>query len=142
MYVQVVKIPQICMYVNKKILHKIYICMFRQRDTLDVRVCSKKIPHKIYICMFRQKDTLDMHVCKQKILHKIYICMFRQKDTLDMHVYSKNTLQNIYMYVQVARYLGYACIQQKYLTKIYTCLGSKIPHEKKRKKNKTNKKKK
>ena len=60
--------------------------------------------------MFRQKDTLDMHVCKQKILHKIY------------------------MYVQVERYLGYACIQQKYLTKIYTCLGSKIPHEKKRKK--------
>ena len=36
------------------------------------------------------------------------------------------------MYVQVARYLGYACIQQKYLTKIYTCLGSKIPHEKKK----------
>ena len=32
------------------------------------------------------------------------------------------------MYVQVARYLGYACIQQKYLTKhIYVCLGSKIP---------------
>ena len=58
--------------------------------------------------MFWQKDTLDMHVCKQK-----------------------NTSQNIYMYVQVARYLGYACIQQKYLAKIYTCLGSKIPHEKK-----------
>ena len=38
------------------------------------------------------------------------------------------------MYVQVARYLGYACIQQKYLKKIYTCLGSKIPHEKKGKK--------
>ena len=38
------------------------------------------------------------------------------------------------MYVQVARYLGYACVQQKYLTKIYTCLGSKIPHEKKKKK--------
>ena len=31
------------------------------------------------------------------------------------------------MYVQVERYLGDACIQQKYLTKIYTCLGSKIP---------------
>ena len=32
------------------------------------------------------------------------------------------------MYVQVERYLGYACIQQKYLTKhIYVCLGSKIP---------------
>ena len=45
-----------------------------------------------------------------------------------MHVCSKNTSQNIYMYVQVARYLGYACIQKKYLTKhIYVCLGSKIP---------------
>ena len=55
--------------------------------------------------MFRQKDTLDMHVCKQK-----------------------NTSQNIYMYVQVERYLGYACMQQKYFTKyIYVCLGSKIP---------------
>ena len=32
------------------------------------------------------------------------------------------------MYVQVEKYLGYACIQQKYLTKhIYVCLGSKIP---------------
>ena len=63
------------------------------------------------------------------------------------------------MYVQVARYLGYACIQQKYLTKhiyvslggnipwtrmyiakyltkIYVCLGSKIPHEKKNKQEK------
>ena len=39
-----------------------------------------------------------------------------------------------YIYVQVARYLGYACIQQKYLKKIYTCLGSKITHGKKGKK--------
>ena len=32
------------------------------------------------------------------------------------------------MYVQVERYLGYACMQQKYFTKyIYVCLGSKIP---------------
>ena len=63
-----------------------------------------------------------MHVCKQKYFTKyIYVC-------LDMHVCRKNTSQNIYMYVQVARYLGYACIQQKYLTKhIYVCLGSKIP---------------
>ena len=79
--------------------------------------------------------------------------MFRQKDTLNMHVCSKNTSQNISMYVQLARYLGYACIQQKYLTKhiyvqvaryldthvygkiphkIYVCLGSKIPKKKKR----------
>ena len=44
------------------------------------------------------------------------------------------------MYVQVARYLRYACVQQKYLTKIYTCLGSKIPHEKKREKQKKTRK--
>ena len=80
MYVEVVKIPQIFMYVNKETLHK------------------------IYICVFRQKDTLDMHVCKQKILQQTYICMFRQKDTLDMHVYSKNTSQK-YTHVQVAKYL-------------------------------------
>ena len=91
---------------------------------------NKKTLHKIYICMFRQKDTLDMHVCKQK-----------------------HTSQNIYMYVQVERYLGYACIQQKYLTKhIYVCLGGKIPWicmyitkylmKKKREEKKTNKKKK
>ena len=64
------------------------------------------------------------------------------KNTLDMHVCnlgSKQPPHNIYMYVQVARYLGYACIQQKYLTKIYTCLGSKIPHEKKKEKKNKNK---
>ena len=88
--------------------------------------------------------------------------MFRQKDTLNMHVCSKNTSQKIYiyMYVQVARYLGYACIQQKYLTKhiyvclgskipwicmyiakiLYVCLGSKIPHEKRESKKKASKK--
>ena len=55
--------------------------------------------------MFRLRDTLDVRVCKQK-----------------------NTSQNIYMYVQVERYLGYACMQQKYFTKyIFVCLGSKIP---------------
>ena len=54
--------------------------------------------------MFRQRDTLDVRVCSKKIPHKTYICMFRQKDTLDMHVYSKNTSQK-YTHVQVAKYL-------------------------------------
>ena len=64
------------------------------------------------------------------------------------------------MYVQVERYLGYECIQQKYLPKhiyvclgskipwicmyiaktLYVCLGSKIPHEKRERKKKTSKK--
>ena len=43
--------------------------------------------------------------------------MFRWQDTLDMHVYSKNTSQ------------------------IYACLGSKIPHGKKKEKKKKRKKK-
>ena len=98
-----------------------YACMQQKYFTKYIYVClGSKIP---WICMYIAK-----------ISHKTYICMFRQQDTLDMHVYSKNTSQNIYMYVQVARYLGCACIQQKYLTKIYTCLGSKIPHEKKKQK--------
>ena len=36
------------------------------------------------------------------------------------------------MYVQVARYLGHACIQQNTSQEIYICLGSKIPHGKKK----------
>ena len=54
--------------------------------------------------MFRQRDTLDVRVCSKKIPHKTYICMFRWQDTLDMHVYSKNTSQK-YAHVQVAKYL-------------------------------------
>ena len=82
--------------------------------------------------MFRQKDTLDMHVCNKKYFTKyIYVCLGRKIPQICMYV-NKNSSQNIYMYVQVEKYLGYACIQQRYLTKIYTCLGSKIPHEEKK----------
>ena len=115
--------------------------MFRQKDTLDMHVCKQKIFHKIYICMFRQKDTLDMHEWKQKkyLTKYIYvclgskipwICMYIAKIPHKIYIY---IYIYIYMYVQVARYLGYPSIQQKYHTKIYICLGSKISHEKKQK---------
>ena len=62
--------------------------------------------------MFRQKDTLDMHVCSKKYFTKyIYVCLGSKIPWICMYV-AKNTSQNVYMYVQVARYLGYACIQQ------------------------------
>ena len=60
--------------------------------------------------------------------------MFRQQRYLTKKCIclgSKTTL-NMYVYVQVA----------KCLTKIYMCLGIKIPHEKKEEKTKTNKEKK
>ena len=39
-----------CVYVNKKIPHKTYICMFRWQDTLDMHVYSKNTS-KICTCL-------------------------------------------------------------------------------------------
>ena len=59
----------------------------------------------------------------------MYVCLGRKIPWICMYVAKFFFSQNIYMYVQVARYLGYACIQQKYLTKpIYVQVARYIGH--------------
>ena len=87
--------------------------------------------------MFRQQDTLDMHVYNKNTSQNIYVCLDSKIPQICMYI--AKIPHNIYIYAQVTRYLGYASIQQKYHTKIYICLGSKVPHEKKKNKNKQKK---
>ena len=98
------KIPQICMYVNKSTLHKIYIyvCLGSKMPQICMYVAKRYLTKYIYVCLGRKIPWICMYTAK--IPHKTYICMFRQQDTLDMHVYSKNTSQK-YTHVQLAKYL-------------------------------------